>query len=294
MHNERYDLAVIGSGPVGQKAAIAAAKLGKRVAMVDRTAMLGGVSLHRGTIPSKTLRESVLHLTGLRHRAFFGRDYLASGKSVGGDRLLYAARRQPNPDRLPLEAPGLEADGRGRLAVNEGFQTDVPHIYAAGDVIGPPALASTAMEQGRLASCHMFGVPCKNVPELLPFGIYSIPEISFVGRTERQLTEQKVPYEAGVARFEEVARAQIVGDRVGLLKLLFDPDSLQGLGVPVIGESAAELVNMGLAVMVEGGTVESLRDTVFNYPTMAEVYKVAAMDGLNRIRHTPRISKDEG
>jgi len=140
----------------------------------------------------------------------------------------------------------------------------------------------------------MFGVPCKNVPELLPFGIYSIPEISFVGRTERQLTEQKVPYEAGVARFEEVARAQIVGDRVGLLKLLFDPDSLQVLGVHVIGESAAELVHIGLAVMVAGGTVESLRDTVFNYPTMAEVYKVAAMDGLNRIRHTPRISKDEG
>ena len=133
----------------------------------------------------------------------------------------------------------------------------------------------------------MFGAPFNNVPELLPFGIYSIPEISFVGRTEHQLTESKIPYEVGLARFEEVARAQIVGDRVGLLKLLFDPESLEILGVHVIGESAAELVHIGLTVMVAGGTVETLRDTVFNYPTMAEVYKVAAIYGLNKVRRSP-------
>ena len=167
--------------------------------------------------------------------------------------------------------------------MNENFQTDVPYIYAAGDVIGPPALAATAMAQGRLVSCHLCGVPQGTVPVLFPYGIYTIPEISFVGRTERQLKEQGVPYEVGMGRFEEVARAQIVGDRVGLLKLIFDPDSLQLLGVHVIGESAAELVHIGMAVMLAGGTVETLRDTVFNYPTMAEVYKVAAIDGLHKL-----------
>ncbi|RLB61750.1 MAG: Si-specific NAD(P)(+) transhydrogenase, partial [Deltaproteobacteria bacterium] len=193
------------------------------------------------------------------------------------------AGRQPNTDNLNLEAAGLETDKRGRLKVNENFQTLAPHIYAAGDVIGAPALASTALEQGRLASCHMFGIPFNHVPELLPFGIYSIPEISFVGRNEQQLTEQKIPYEVGVARFEEVARAQIVGDRVGMLKLLFDPKSLELFGVHILGESAAELVHIGLAIMVAGGTIEALRDTVFNYPTMAEVYKVAAINGLNKL-----------
>jgi len=467
MKSQRYDLAVIGSGPAGQKAAIAAAKLGKTVTLVDKASMLGGVSLHKGTIPSKTLRESVLHLTGLRHRAFFdrgdltkphirvedlmqrvdlviqegravvrdqlnrnqvhlvdglarfsdphtlqvdsggqsetikadhiliacgtrpfrpehvpfqpkkvvdsdamvegvtgklassvivvgagvigleyasmiaalgvevtvidGRDTLlayvdseitevlssqlkrsgvtfelgetvesivledgglvvaslGSGKTISAERLLFAAGRQPNTDRLNLDAAGLTPEKRGHLKVNENFQTEVGHIYAAGDVIGPPALASTAMEQGRLASRHMFGAPFKNVPELLPFGIYSIPEISFVGRNEQQLTESEIPYEVGLARFEEVARAQIVGDRVGLLKLLIDPESLEILGVHVVGESAAELVHIGLTVMVAGGTVQTLRDTVFNYPTMAEVYKVAAIDGLNKIRRRP-------
>jgi len=211
---------------------------------------------------------------------------LGSGKTVSAERLLFAAGRQPNTDRLNLGAAGLKAEKRGHLKVNENFQTEVSHIYAAGDVIGPPALASTAMEQGRLASRHMFGLPFKNVPELLPFGIYSIPEISFVGRNEHQLTEKKIPYEVGHARFEEVARAQIVGDHVGLLKLLFNPKSFEILGVHVVGESAAELVHIGLTVMVAGGTVETLRDTVFNYPTMAEVYKVAAIDGLNKVRRS--------
>ncbi len=208
---------------------------------------------------------------------------LTSGKAVRADALLYAVGRQPNTDRLNLEAAGLDTDKRGRLEVNSDFQTGVSHIYAAGDVIGFPSLASTSMEQGRVAAGHMFGAPCSYAPELLPYGIYTIPEISVVGRTERVLTEQKVSYEIGVARFEELAKAQIIGDRTGLLKLLFDTASLEILGVHIIGDGACELVHIGQTVMAAGGTIETIRDTVFNYPTLAEAYKVAALDGLNRV-----------
>ena len=463
MSDDPYDLVVIGSGPAGQKAAIAAAKLDKRVAVVDGRQMLGGVCLKTGTIPSKTLREAVLYLTGFRQRAFYGRDFrqkshielddlnyrvqqvverqqsvihdqlirndvdliegmarfrdpnelevktrdgnlvvgaefvligcgtrparaegipfdhkrvndadqllehikgevirtsivvgagvigleyasmmaalgievtlidardelldfvdremidaltyhlrnhnvtfrlgeevvsiategdeavvahLESGKTVRAEGLLYAVGRQPNTDRLDLEAAGLTSDRRGRLEVNEHFQTSVPHIYAAGDVIGFPALASTSMEQGRLAACHMFGVACRHAPELLPYGIYTIPEISMVGGTEEQLTEKKVPYEVGLSRFDELAKAQIIGDQVGLLKLIFHTESLQVLGVHIIGDGASELIHIGQSVMAHGGSVETLRDTVFNYPTLAEAYKVAAFDGLNKL-----------
>jgi NAD(P) transhydrogenase len=457
----RYDLVVIGSGPAGQKAAIAAAKLGKRVAVIDREPMIGGGSLHTGTIPSKTLREAALYLSGLHQRTFYGQDYalkeniaiddltlrvrkvveregevvrtqlhrngidtllgwarfqdahtlkvesgperllvrgehiliacgagpahdhriaidgrrifdsdqlgqlkeiphrlivvgagvigleyasvwaalgrevtvidqhptlldfvdheivemlvyalrragmifrlgekvaavaadapdrvvalLESGKKVPGDALLYAVGRRANTDRLNLEAAGLAANDRGRLAVNDQFQTAVPHIYAAGDVIGFPALASTSMEQGRLAARHMFGAPAPTVPELLPYGIYTIPEISMVGQTEQQLTAARVPYEVGVASYAEVARGQILGDETGLLKLLFDPESLRLLGVHAIGESAVELIHIGQAVLALGGTVEYFRDAVFNYPTLAEAYKVAALNGLNKL-----------
>ncbi len=459
-----YDLAVIGSGPAGQKAAIAAAKLGKRVVIIDGEGMLGGVCLKTGTIPSKTLREAVLYLTGFRQRAFYGHNFrlqhrismedliarvdqvverqqavvhdqlrrngvemlagmarfsdphtldvatsdgsvaveaqfvlvacgtrparsdeipfdhpnvldadqvydtvegrelatsgivvgagvigmeyvcmmaalgmkvtvidgreelldfvdremvealtshlrrqgvtfrlgenvesvtveddgtvvarLASGKSVRAERMLYAVGRQPNTDRINVDAAGLDVDKRGRLQVNEHFQTPVPHIYAAGDVIGFPSLASTSMEQGRLAACHMFGIHCKHVPELLPYGIYTIPEISMVGRTERQLTEEKVPYEVGLSRFGELAKAQIIGDRTGLLKIVFDPESLELLGVHIFGDCASELAHIGQTVMATRGTIETLRDTVFNYPTLAEAYKVAALDGLNKL-----------
>jgi NAD(P) transhydrogenase len=456
-----YDLVVIGSGPAGQKAAIAAAKLGKRVAVIDRQPMIGGGSLHTGTIPSKTLREAALYLSGFHQRAFYGQDYtlkaniaisdltlrvrkvveregevvraqlhrngidmihgwarfrdphtleveaepnpllvqgdhillacgtrpahspeipldgrriydsdqldqmeeiprrlivvgagvvgleyasilaalgrevtiidqsptlldfvdreivamlvyalrrdgmifrlgekvvsvalddpdrvvalLESGKKAHGDALLYAVGRQANTDRLNLEAAGLAVDARGRLAVNDQFRTAVPHIYAAGDVIGFPALASTSFEQGRLAARHMFGAPSPHVPELLPYGIYTIPEISMVGQTEEQLTAACVPYEVGVASYEEVARGQILGDETGLLKLLFDPESLRLLGVHAIGESAVELIHIGQAVLALGGTVEYFRDAVFNYPTLAEAYKVAALNGLNKL-----------
>jgi NAD(P) transhydrogenase len=460
---DNYDLVVIGSGPAGQKAAICAAKLKKRVAVIDKKRMVGGVCLHTGTIPSKTLREAVLYLSGFRQRAFYGKDYtvkdrisvpdlamrvrmvighqmevvraqlkrnhvesvsglarfvdpntievqlddgpellrigadhvmiatgtrpsrtseipldgkrifdadeilhldkipshvivvgagvigleyasmlaamnteviiidqrddllgfvdreivdtltyhlrrlrttfrlgekvtrvevderqrvvahLESGKRVASDGLLYAVGREGSTGDLRLEAAGLEADSRGRIPVNEHYQTVVPHIYAAGDVIGFPALASTSMEQGRLASCHMFGHPCKTTPELLPYGIYTIPEISMVGLTEQQLTKDRVPYEFGVAKYEELAKGQMVGDSVGMLKLLFCPDTLKLLGVHAIGESAAEIIHVGQAVLSFGGGVDYFRDTVFNYPTMAEAYKVAALSGLNKL-----------
>jgi NAD(P) transhydrogenase len=463
MANATYDLVVIGSGPAGQKGAIAAAKLEKKVAIIDRKGMLGGVSLHTGTIPSKTLREAILYMTGLRQRAFYGADYalkeriskedlsdrvrivqeremdvvrhqfrrnkvsfiqgsarfldphtvrvagesgeitmaaerfliacgtrparnsmipfdgqtiidsgemeqlttipkqlivvgagvigieyasmyaalesrvtiieqrpemldfvdreiveqlqyhlrnldvilrfgekvlsvekeadgdvvavLESGKTVKGDALLYAVGRQTNSDLLNLEAAGLAADDRGKIRVNEYFQTAIPHIYAAGDVIGFPALAATSMQQGRLAANHMFGEDSNNCSFPLPYGIYTIPEISMIGKTERQLTDEKIPYEVGVARYDELARGQILGDQTGKLKLLFDPRSLKLLGLHIIGEGATELIHIGQAILSAGATIEYFRDTVFNYPTLAEAYKVAALNGLNKLRN---------
>ncbi len=456
-----YDLVVIGSGPAGQKGAIAASKLGKKVAVIDRKEMVGGVCLHTGTIPSKTLREAILYLSGFREKSFYGKDYavnkeitvadlafrvqkvlakemevvraqlarnhvttvhgaarftdpntvevaalegptslradhiliacgtrpahnatvpldgkriidsdqlllgtemprelivagagvigleyasmvtalgikvtvieqrptildfvdaemiealmyfmrqrgatfrlgekvtsvgydakgrvvasLESGKEVHGDALLYTVGRQTNADLLNLTAAGLAADERGRIAVDEHFRTAVPHIYAAGDVIGFPALASTSMEQGRLASCHMFGVHCESRPEAIPYGIYTIPEISMVGKTEQELTKAKVPYEIGLSRFEELAKGQMLGVDAGLLKLLFDPKTKKLLGVHIFGERATEIVHIGQAVLAFGGTIDYFRDAVFNYPTMAEAYKVAGLDGLNRL-----------
>jgi NAD(P) transhydrogenase len=463
MTEHQYDLVAIGSGPAGQKAAIAAAKLGKRAAVVDRPVSLGGVSLHTGTIPSKSLREAILYLSGYRQRAFYGRGYklqsriamsdlmfrvdevirrelevvrsqllrnridviegegrfldphlieirngeqstrisatnvliacgtrpahgklismdgetvvdsdqllarhgdgtvdsaivvgagvvgleyasmfsaldvkvtviearptllefvdqeileallfqmrrgetvfrlgeevtgveklpdgricthLASGKKVTAQGLLYTVGRQGNTDSLDLDKVGLEADARGRIVVNERFQTAVPHIYAAGDVIGFPSLASASFEQGRLAACAMFGVECASAPHLIPYGIYTIPEISMVGKTEQELTAEKVPYEVGVARFEELAKGQMIGDDTGMLKLLFDPETKRLLGVHVIGEGAVELIHIGQAVLAFGGSITYFRDAVFNYPTLAEAYKVAALSGLNKL-----------
>jgi NAD(P) transhydrogenase len=459
-----YDLIVIGSGPAGQKAAIAAAKMRKRVVVIDRRNMIGGVCVHTGTVPSKTFREAVLYLTGFAQRSFYGRDYtvkdkiamsdlmfrvravvqgehevvsnqlrrnqvvvidgqarfidahtvevsaignnsgivrvtgrniliacgtrpahndsipldgkrifdsdqlpsiadlprelivvgagvvgiefasmfaamnvevtlvdarpqvlefadreiieslcyqlrrrgtifrmgekvlsvsvdearnrvsakMESGKTIHGQALLYTVGRQANTDTLHLDAAGVSSNPRGQLAVNEYFQTEVPHIYAAGDVIGFPALASTAMEQGRLASNHMFGTPGKLDPRLLPYGIYTIPEISMVGHTEEHLTRERIPYEVGIAKYEELAKGQMLGDELGMLKLLFSPETFKVLGVHIIGDRAAEIVHIGQAVMSLGATIHYFRDTVFNYPTLAEAYKVAALDGLNK------------
>ena len=462
MESNESDLVVIGSGPAGQKGAICAAKLRKKVAIIDRKRTIGGVCVHTGTIPSKTLREAVLYLSGFRQRTFYGRGYvlkdriamsdlifraqavmaremeviksqlrrnyvtmlegdarftdpntieiksddgsqlvrghhiliacgtrpahsadipvdgkrifdsdqlheleevprdlvvvgagiigleyasmfaalgvkvtlldqrpvlldfvdreiieslcfqlrqlgtvfrlgekvvsvgfdperdrvfakLESGKNVHGQGLLYTIGRQANSDQVNVEAAGLKADARGKIPVNEHFQTAVRHVYAAGDVIGFPALASTSMEQGRLASCHMFGKPGSMPPNLIPYGIYTIPEISMVGQTEEQLTKDKIPYEVGLARYAELAKGQMLGDEQGLLKLIFDPGSLKLLGVHVIGDRAAEIVHIGQVVLTMGASIEYFRDAVFNYPTLAEAYKVAALDGLNKL-----------
>ena len=455
------DLLVIGSGPSGQKAAIQASKLGKRVAVAERKERLGGVSIHTGTIPSKTLREAVLDVLAqrpldvldptrieeteqvtlhqlmdrasrviaaetavvreqfrrnrvgllpgqatfvddhtlsisgsdepihaeriiiavgtrparpgtvdfddrtiidsdgvlkLEHRVprtmtvvgagVIGVEYasmftalgvrvtlieqrptildfvdheivesltycmrqrgtvfrlgekvvsvriaengrviaeLESGKQVSGDTLLYAVGRQTNADLLDLGTVNLAADPRGRIPVDQNFRTSVDHIYAAGDVIGFPALASTSMEQGRLAVSHMFGHMHQYRPELLPYGIYTVPEISMVGRTEQELTARKIPYEFGIARYSELAKSQMLGADVGLLKVLFDPRSLRVLGVHAIGDHATEVIHIGQAVLSFEGTMEYFRDTVFNYPTLAEAYKVAGLDGLNKV-----------
>jgi len=209
--------------------------------------------------------------------------HLESGKHIHATGLMYAVGRQANTDLLNLDAAGISPGPRGKLEVNEKFQTSVPNIYAAGDVIGFPSLASTSMEQGRLASCQIFGAPAELIPSLLPYGIYTIPEISMVGQTESTLTESCIPFEVGISKYEELAKAQIVGDHTGMLKILFHPDTRKVLGVHVIGENAAEIVHIGQAVLSFGGTMDYFRDTVFNYPTFAEAYKVAGLDGLNKL-----------
>ncbi|MHA6764237.1 Si-specific NAD(P)(+) transhydrogenase [Streptacidiphilus sp. PAMC 29251] len=462
-----FDMLVIGSGPGGQKAAIAAAKLGRRVAVIDRPDTVGGVSIHTGTIPSKTLREAVLYLTGLTQRDLYGQSYrlkdeitvadltartqhvvgrevdvirsqlsrnqvtllagtgrftddhtvavrditgqdrlvtaehiviatgtrparpdlvefdertvldsdnvinlekvprsmvivgagvigleyasmfaalgskvtvveqregmldfcdlevvealkyhlrdlavtfrfgekvaaverhprgtltiLESGKKIPADAVMYSAGRQGLTDELDLQKAGLSADGRGRITVDEHYRTVVPHIYAVGDVIGFPALAATAMEQGRTAAYHACGEPVHPMLDLQPIGIYTIPEISYVGRTEDQLTDASVPFEVGVARYRELARGQIIGDAHGMLKLLVSPEDRKLLGVHCFGTGATELIHIGQAVMGCGGTVDYLVDAVFNYPTLAESYKVAALDATNKIRQIDHL-----
>jgi NAD(P) transhydrogenase len=459
-----YELVVIGSGPAGQKAAIQGAKLGRRVALVERRE-LGGVSVNWGTIPSKTLRESIVYLTGMSQRAAYGESYrvkeeitmedlrlrtqqviarevdvvrnqllrnrvtllegtasfldphtlavagregqqvgadrvviasgtrparpaevefdestildsdsllrldrvpssvlvvgagvigieyasmfaalgskvtvvekrprlldfcdaqiveglqyhlrdlgvvfrlgeevtaveqyeggalthLGSGKRVASDVVLYAAGRQGETEGLDLENAGLEADPRGRISVGPDYRTAVEHIYAAGDVIGWPALAATSMEQGRLAAAHAFG-EAASMSELLPIGIYTIPEISYIGRTEEELTADAVPYEVGISRYRELARGVILGDAYGMLKLLVSPDDRTILGVHVLGTNATELGHIGQTVMGLDGTIDYLIDAVFNYPTLAEAYKVAALDARNRLLAVERLA----
>ncbi|KAG6975292.1 hypothetical protein JG688_00002550 [Phytophthora aleatoria] len=230
--------------------------------------------------------------------------HLESGKTVVGDGLLYTVGRQGNVEGLDLEAVGLSPDKRGRIKVDNNFQTAVPHIYAAGDIIGFPGLASTSMEQGRLASVHMrTSKPLNDLElsddkkmddpdrvrtrmrsgEVFPFGIYTVPEISMVGKNEQQLTKEQVPYEVGVARYEELARGQMLGGVPGFLKIIFCPDTLKILGVHAIGEGATEIIHIGQVVMSTGGTLEYFRNAVFNYPTLAEAYRVAALNGLRKI-----------
>ncbi|MEO3863313.1 Si-specific NAD(P)(+) transhydrogenase [Acrocarpospora sp. B8E8] len=458
---------VLGSGPGGQKAAIAAAKLERRVAIVERRNMIGGVCINTGTIPSKTMREAVLYLTGLTQREMYGRNYrvkeeitvadltartqhvvgrevevirnqltrnhvtvltgsghfvdphtiavidehnretkvtadkiiiatgtrparpdtvefdgntiidsdgilqlehvpdsmvvvgagvigieyasmfaalgtkvtvverrdrmlefcdleviealkyhlrdlavtfrfgetvaaverrergaltiLESGKKIPASTVMYSAGRQGMTENLALQTAGLAADPRGRITVDEFYRTSVKHIYAVGDVIGFPALAATSMEQGRLAAYHACDEPVNAMNLLQPIGIYTIPEISFVGRTEDELTDASIPFEVGISRYRELARGQIIGDTYGMLKLLVSAEDRSLLGVHVFGTGATELIHIGQAVMGCGGTIDYLVDAVFNYPTLAESYKVAALDAMNKLRRVARF-----
>jgi NAD(P) transhydrogenase len=463
-----YDILVIGSGPAGQKAAIQAAKIGKKVGIIERKKVAGGICINIGTIPSKSLREAVMFLSGFRQRNLYGASYrvkkditfedlaqrcdhvvkaeqeiiqnqlirncvdfivgtatvidphriaikqdsetnehtadyiviavgteaarptdipfdgeaiidsdgllslkqlpksltivgagvigseyacilatlgipvvlverrprllefvdseiieslqyqmrnigvtlrlneevvgvaktadksvvlqLKSGKQIRAPLLMYSAGRVGATKNLGLERIGIEPDERGRLKVNDNFQTAVPHVYAVGDVVGFPALASTSMQQGRHAACHAFGLSCETSSHLLPYGIFTIPEISMVGRNEDDLTRDGIPYEIGVARYREIARGQIIGDTIGMLKLLFHSESRDLLGVHVIGEGATELVHIGQAVIAHGGKLDYFIDTVFNYPTLAECYKVAALAALNKFSNNGAAS----
>jgi len=235
-------------------------------------------------VPPKGTAEAVA-LNGASWNAPLVQATLESGKALKAQTLLYAVGRQGNTEKLGLEAAGLAADDRGRIPVDEHYRTIIPHIYAAGDVIGFPALASTSMEQGRLAVCHAYGEPTQSIPELFPYGIYAVPEISMVGKTEQQLTDAGIPYEAGVAQYKELARGQLLGDDTGMLKLLIHQENLTILGVHAIGTGSTELIHIGQAVMAFNGTVEYFINNVFNFPTLAEAYKVAALNGLNKLRH---------
>jgi NAD(P) transhydrogenase len=458
---QTFDLIVIGSGPAGQRAAIQAAKSGKRVALVEKVECMGGVCINTGTIPSKTMREAVLHLSGYQYQNVYGvnyrvkekismpdlafrvkhvirteievtisqlnrnniqvhvgyasfldphtirvtstlgmtdirseqfiiatgtkpatsskvpingrtivnsdqvldmpeiprtlivvgggvigveytcmfatlgvrviliekrprllefadaemvealsyhlRDqrvtmrlneevssveetpdgnvvaYLESKKRLSGDALLYAVGRQGNIDELDLDKAGIEADSRGRIPVDAEYRTKQRHIFAVGDVIGFPSLASVSMEQGRMAAAIAFDRPAQTNPAAYPYGIYTIPEISFIGKTEEQLTDEDAPYEVGVAYYREIARGQIRGDTTGRLKIIFHRETREILGVHIIGEGASELLHIGQAVMVLKGTIDYFVDNVFNYPTLAECYKAAAFNGLNKL-----------
>jgi NAD(P) transhydrogenase len=284
-------LTVVGAGVIGIEYASVFAAIGVRVTVIERQSRL------LSFIDAEIIEALQYHLRELRVSLRFsetvtgvtkGEDgrvltQLASGKLLPSDAVLYAAGRQGATDALGLPTAGLEADSRGRITVDEHYRTTVPHIYAVGDVIGFPSLASTSSEQGRLAALHAFGVEARSLTSLLPFGIYTIPEISTVGRNEEELTEQAIPYVVGLARYREIARGQISGDTNGMLKLLVAPDTREVLGVHIFGRAAAELVHVGQAVMGLGGTVDYLIDTVFNFPTFAECYKVAALDAMNRL-----------
>ena len=284
-------LIVVGGGVIGVEYACMFATLGVRVIIVEKrprllefadTEMVEALSYHmrdrRATMRLNEEVESVEELPDGKVAA-----NLVSKKRIIADALLYAVGRQGNVDRLNLKAAGVEADDRGRIKVDADFRTTQPHIFAVGDVIGFPSLASVSMEQGRIAAARAFGLDVETDPAGYPYGIYTIPQISFIGKTEEQLTEEDVPYEVGVAYYREIARGQISGHTDGRLKLLFHRETLDLLGVHIFGEDAAELLHIGQAVLLLKGKITYFNNTVFNYPTLAECYKAAAFNGLNRL-----------
>jgi NAD(P) transhydrogenase len=283
-------LIVVGGGVIGVEYTCMFATLGVRVILVEKrprllefadSEMVEALSYHlRDSRVTMRLNEEVESVEEASGGVVAN---LQSRKKISGDALLYAVGRQGNVDELNLAAAGIEADSRGRIKVDADFRTSQPNVFAVGDVIGFPSLASVSMEQGRVAAGRAFGVPLFSKPAFYPYGIYTIPEISFIGKTEEQLTDEDVPYEVGVAYYREIARGQIRGDATGRLKLIFHRETRLLLGVHIIGEGACELVHIGQAVMVLGGTMDYFLDTVFNYPTLAECYKAAAFNGLNKL-----------
>ncbi len=296
-----HSMIVVGGGVIGTECASMLCALGVKITLIEgRNRLLdfvdseitealqyhlrqAGVTLRMGEKVVKIQR--IAPPPGARaSNEYMVEATLESGKTLRADSLLYCIGRQGCTEGLQLEKAGLQADDRGRIKVNENYQTDVPHIYAAGDVIGFPALASTSMEQGRVAACHMFGERYQQVQDLLPYGIYAIPEISMVGWTEERLTKEEIPYESGVAQYREIARGQLLKDEIGMLKLLIHQESHVILGVHIIGTGATELVHIGQTAMAFNATVDYLVNAVFNYPTLAECYKVAALNGLNKLK----------
>jgi NAD(P) transhydrogenase len=290
-HRVPRSMTVVGAGVIGVEYASMFGALGTKVTVVDkRERVLQFLDGEIGEAFQYLLRRR--NVTFRLREAVAGVDTTAggsprvrleSGKEIVSETVLYAVGRQGDTDGLGLAAAGLEPDKRGRLPVDETYRTSVPHIFAVGDVAGG-GLAATAMEQGRIAALHAFGEPVAELPELVPTGVYAIPEIGMVGRTEEQLTDEAVPYVVGIARWSELARGLMTGDEEGMLKLLVSPGDGKLLGVHVIGTGATELVHIGQAVMGGDAGIEFLVTAVFNYPTFAESYKVAALDAANRIR----------
>jgi NAD(P) transhydrogenase len=284
-------LIVVGGGVIGVEYACMFAILGVRVILVEKrprllefadAEIIEALSYHlRDHRVTMRLNEAVVNVEETSDGGVVAN--LESNKRVVGDALLYAVGRQGNVDELNLGAAGLDADTRGRIAVDAEFRTKVPNIFAVGDVIGFPSLASVSMEQGRIAAANAFGLKIHSNPATYPYGIYTIPEISFTGKNEEQLTDEDVPYEVGVSYYRETARGQIRGDTTGRLKLIFHRETREILGVHIIGEGASELLHIGQAVMILKGNVNYFVDTVFNYPTLAECYKQAAFNGINKL-----------
>ena len=284
-------LIVVGGGVIGVEYTCMFATLGVRVILVERrprllefadSEMVEALSYnlrdHRVTM---RLNEEVQSVEEMPDGTVVAN--LESKKKLSGDALLYSVGRQGNVDELNLPAAGVESDARGRIPVNAEYRTSQPHIFAVGDVIGFPSLASVSMEQGRIACALAFGKSIESNPASYPYGIYTIPEISFIGKTEEQLTDEDVPYEVGVAYYREIARGQIRGDTTGRLKIIFHRETRALLGIHIIGEGASELLHIGQAVMILGGTIDYFINTVFNYPTLAECYKAAAFNGVNKL-----------
>src|SRR5579871_5372966 len=284
-------LIVVGGGVIGVEYTCMFATLGVRVILVEKrprllefadSEIVEALSYHlRDSRVTMRLNEEVSSVEDMPDGSVVAN--LESKKKIVGDALLYAVGRQGNVDELNLAAAGLEADARGRIKVDENYRTSQPHIFAVGDVIGFPSLASVSMEQGRIACANAFGRTIQSNPASYPYGIYTIPEISFIGKNEEQLTDEDVPYEVGVAYYREIARGQIRGDTTVRLKIIFHRETRELLGVHIIGEGAAELLHIGQAVMILGGTVDYFINTVFNYPTLAECYKAAAFNGVNKL-----------